>query len=241
MASQTIDNDLIKRRKTWKTVSFRGLETYDAFSRSGRRLMGDRVRFEQHKRHLKPLDYDYLMEHIWDDVFVQPCSKDALEMDAWEGDRLLHCVVIPHLNVCGYIRPGISFIRSISEMLRNDSDFVPADEFLHSVRTLSMVSGGGDAIKKLTNDNTRDYFARLLKGKVEFVDGDFKTYEKDTGQDKPLTQTLFLPGWVRNRLSHPENRFAQSFPHVGEYATATYLISALILVLLYDDDTPMFG
>ncbi len=235
------DSDLIERRKTWKTVSFGGMTTYNAFDLGGRVLMKDIARIGQHKRHMKPLDFDYLMEHIWDDVFVEPSSTVALDMDLYDGYTLLDCVVIPHINVCGYEWPSISFIQSISGMLRRDSVFIPAEDFLHSMRVLSMVKGGADVITKLIKDNSQEYFLTLLNDKIEFVDDDFRTYNKDSGKKSPGVQTLFLPGWVRNRLSHPENRFERSFPDVEEYARATYLLSAITLKLLYQRQEPLFG
>ena len=245
MAVQKTDSELIERRKTWKTVSFGGITTYDAFSPGGeyrmpggKLHMGDIRRIRGHKQHLTPLDFDYLLETVWDDVFVQPNLQEALDMDLWKGYRLMERVVIPHVNVFAYRYLGTSIP---SLFFREGAEFVSAGEFLRSVRALSMVKGGTDVIGQLTKNDTEEHFSGLLNGKIEFVDGDFKVYKKDTGRPKPQNQKLFLPGLVRNRLSHPENRFEPLFPDADDYDRATYLLSAIILALQYKDDTPMFA
>ena len=190
------DEDLIERRKTWKTVSFGGITTYDAFydayRPSAKLRMGDIRRIRGHKRHLTPLNFDYLLETAWDDVFVQPNHREALDMDPWKGYALLERVVIPHVNVFAYRYPGV-LIRDL--FFREGAEFVSAGEFLRSVRALSMVKGGVDVIAQLTKNDTEEYFSGLLSGKIEFVDGDFKVYKKDTGKPEPQNQKLFLPGW----------------------------------------------
>lgn len=234
----TTKNDLIERRKTWQTVSFGGIKTYDAFDRGGKIRPKDKNRIKQHIKHLGDLSWDYLHENVWDDIFVEPSSAEFQNMDCYEIQRLIDLVVIPHIHVFSYRGAGI---HRLQRTMPTDSVFVPADEFLHCVRALPMVNSGADVLQKLIEDNNRDYFEALLKNRVTLDEDDFKAYKRQLRSGKCKQETLFLVGWIKNRLSHPENRFECLFPDVGDYSRSTYLISAMILVLHYKNDTPMFG
>ena len=218
MTILTVNDELVERRKTWSTVSFGGIQTYDAFDRGGGIPPKDINRLRQHKKRLGDLSWDYLHENVWDDISVEPSSSEFLDMDCYEIQRLIDLVLIPHINVFSY---GSAGIHQIQKAMPSSSAFVPADEFLHSVRTLSSFKGGAKVADKLIKDRRKDYFTDLLKDKVAFVDGDFRTYIKDTNNNGPQTQTLFLPGWVRNRLAHPENTHERVFPDAGDYGRAT--------------------
>ena len=234
------DGDLVERRKTWKTVSFGGLRTYDAFGPGGMLQLRDVERIQGHKNALLMDDFGKIrrqVRQVWDDIFVSPSVSEMLDMYVSEVNRLIDLVAIPHTNVFGYRGPT----RHLFERaMQGFSTFPSANEFLRGLRSLSMIDTGAKVGNRLTKDNSRDYFERLLKGKVELVPEDFRQYKRQKRDGSCAEEVLFLPGWVRHRLSHPENRYERRFPDVGDYGRATYLLSAITLTLLYEREEPLF-
>ena len=169
------DGGLTERRKTWKTVSFRGLTTYDAFSRDGNLQLRDTDRALKHKARILADDFKYIQKEAWDDVFVEPSRSDILAMYVGKVNTLIDLVMLPHTNVFCYTGPGI---HNLQRLMGGSPMFPSPDEFLRVIRSLSMINGGADVIEKLTNDSTQDYFASWLKNKVKFVDGDFRAYKR---------------------------------------------------------------
>ena len=235
--SRIAESGLIERRKTWKTVSFAGIKTYDAFSPGGNLKVGDVLRIRGHKHVVFRDDFDEISGQVWDDIFVSPDVPQMLEMIVNEIDMLIELVLVPHANVFGYRRPTIHAIERITGGL---STFPSADEFLRELRALSMIDASAKVGDKLTKDNSRSYFESLLQGKVKLVPEDSRSYKRQKRDGSCAEEVLFLPGWVRHRLSHPENRYERQFPDAWDYGRATYLLSAITLTLLYKRQEPFF-
>ncbi len=235
------DEDLIERRKTWKTVSFGGITTYDpfydAYCPDAKFRMGDIRRIRGHKDALLRDDVDEICEQVWDDIFVSPNVLEMLEMDVYKINTLIDLVAVPHANVFGYIGPTIHLFERTMQAF---STFPSADEFLRGLRALSMIDAGAKIGNRLTKDNSHGYFERLLQGKVKLVPEDFRSYKRQKRDGSCAEEVLFLPGWVRHRLSHPENRYERRFPDAGDYGRATYMLSAITLTLLYERQEPLF-
>ena len=232
------DGDLIERRKTWKTVSFGGITTYDAFRPGGKLLMGDVARIRGHKDALLRDDFDEICEQVWDDIFVCPNVSEMLDMYVSEVNALIDLVAIPHANIFRY-RGSTTHL--LQRVMQGFSIFPSADEFLRCFRSLAMIDSTGEISERLIRNDSRSFFTEKLKGKVELVPEDFKRYKRPLRKGGYKEEELFLPGWVRHRLSHPENEYERAFPDAGDYGRATYLLSAIILVLLYSRKEPLFG
>lgn len=231
------DDDFVERRKTWKTVSFGGIRTYDAFGPGGTLQLRDVERIQGHKNALLMDDFDKICEQVWDDIFVSPNVSEMLDMYNSDINILIDLVAIPHTNVFGYRGPTRHLFERAMQGL---STFPSANEFLRGLRALSMFDAGVKVGNRLTKDDSSDYFKRLLKGKVKLVSEDFRSYKREKRDGSCAEEVLFLPGWARHRLSHPENRYERLFPDAGDYGRATYLLSAIILTLLYERQEPLF-
>ncbi len=230
------DDDLIERRKTWKTVSFGGITTYDAFSTDGKIIVRDILRTQRHKAALLNDDFDEICGQVWDDIFLYPNSQKMLDMYISDINVLIELVAIPHANVFVY---GGSVTHKMQQVTQGLSKFPSADEFLRLSRALSKIDANSKVANRLTRNDSRDYVENLLEGKVELVAEDFRRYKRQNRNGSSTEEVLFLPGWVRHRLAHPENRFELKFPDVADYGRSNYLLSAVILALLYKRQKPL--
>ena len=237
MIDETVDSGLVERRKSWNTVSFAGVKTYEAFRPQDKRIIKDVIRIRGHKDALLRDDFDRICEQVWDDIFVSPDVSEMLEIYVSEVNTLIDLVAIPHANVFGYRGPTIHLFE---RTMQGFSTFPSADEFLRGSRALSMVDAGAKVRNELTKNNSRGYFERILKGKVKLVPEDFRSYKRQKRDGSCAEEVLFLPGWVRHRLSHHENRYERRFPDAGDYGRATYLLAAITLTLLYERQDPLF-